>query len=42
LCMANINCHWQYNAHELVVRASSRVCQILLGKSCVLPTSKNM
>jgi hypothetical protein len=26
--------------YYLVIRASPRVCQILLGKSCALPTSK--
>jgi hypothetical protein len=26
--------------HARLLKASSKVCQILLGKSCVLPTSK--
>jgi hypothetical protein len=28
--------------HRIPLRASPRVCQILLGKSCVLPTSKKL
>jgi hypothetical protein len=29
-------------ANAAQIRASPRVCQILLGKSCVLPTSKKL
>jgi hypothetical protein len=31
-----------YQIVGVALRASPRVCQILLGKSCVLPTSKKI
>jgi hypothetical protein len=34
--------HEQITSKETRIRASPRVCQILLGKSCALPTSKNI
>jgi hypothetical protein len=34
--------HEQITSKETRIRASPRVCQILLGKSCPLPTSKKI
>jgi hypothetical protein len=34
--------HEQITSKETRIRASPRVCQILLGKSCALPTSKKI
>jgi hypothetical protein len=34
--------HEQITSKETQIRASPRVCQILLGKSCALPTSKKI
>jgi hypothetical protein len=33
---------WQIVGDTLTIRVSPRVCQNLLGKSCVLPTSKKI
>jgi hypothetical protein len=34
--------HEHITSKEIQIRASPRVCQILLGKSCALPTSKKI
>jgi hypothetical protein len=34
--------HEQITSKETQIRACPRVCQILLGKSCALPTSKKI
>jgi hypothetical protein len=33
---------WQIVGDTLTIRVSTRVCQNLLGKSCVLPTFKKI